>query len=131
MKQLQIIIDDYVKVGNKKIALNLNTYRNLHHQVNNKAKQIFKRNLLAEYPELATTKANKIKVNYVIYPNNYRKFDTMNVISIVDKYFLDALVEIGCIPDDDYQHVSYVKFPYVANVVKNPCKKISIFCDFF
>jgi len=131
MKQLQIIIDDYVKVGNKKIALNLNTYRNLHHQVNNKAKQIFKRNLLAEYPELATIKAYGVNINYVIYPNNYRKFDTMNVISIVDKYFMDALVEIGCIPDDDYQHVSYKKAPRVANVVKNPCKKISIFCDFF
>lgn len=131
MKQLQIVIDDYVKVGNKKIALNLNTYRNLHYQVNNKAKRIFKKKLLDEYPELATIKAYRVNINYVIYPNNYRKFDTMNVISIVDKYFLDALVEIGCIPDDDYDYVRYRMAPFVSNVVKNPCKKISIFCDFF
>lgn len=125
------IVDDYVMIGAKKFALNLNVYRNAHYQVLNKAKIIFKNQLLSEYPELEKIKASKIEVGYLIERCDNKKFDTMNVLSIVDKFFLDALVEFGCIPDDNYNHVSY-KAPKVSDYVsKMPNKKIHIFCDFF
>lgn len=130
MKTIEIIIDDFVQVGNKKIKLNLNVYRNLHYQVNNKAKIIFKEKLLNDYPELSLIRSDSIHVNYDIIPNNKQKFDTMNIVSIVDKFFLDALVNIGCIPDDDYTHVSY-GYITTSKIVKNKDKKIHIFCEFY
>lgn len=129
-KKMYFEIDDFVMVGNKKIKLNLNVYRNLHYQINNKAKIIFKEKLLNNYPALALIKSDFIRVNYDIIPNNKQKFDTMNIVSIVDKFFLDTLVNIGCIPDDDYTHVSY-GYITTSKIVKNKNKKIRIFCDFY
>lgn len=126
------IVDDFVMVGNKKFALNLNVYRNAHYQILNKAKIIFKNQLLANYPEIKKIKGltGKVRVNYNIIPNNKRKFDTMNVISIVDKFFLDALVEFGCIPDDNYNYVLYDKI-FTSIPQNNENKKIKIKCNFF
>lgn len=125
------IVDDYVMIGAKKFALNLNVYRNSHYQVLNKAKIIFKNQLISEYPELDKIKANRVIIEYYIVRCDNRKFDTKNIESIVDKFFCDSLVEIGCIPDDNYNHVTY-KAPKVSDyVTKMPNKKIHIFCNFF
>lgn len=125
------IVDDFVMVGNKKFALNLNVYRNAHYQTLNKAKIIFKNQLLADYPELTRIKAQRVEIEYYIERCDKRVFDTMNIISIVDKFFLDALVEFGCIHDDNYNYVSY-KAPSVSSEIeKMPNKKIYIFCTFY
>lgn len=125
------IVDDYVMVGNKKFALNLNVYRNAHYQVLNNAKKNFKHQLLAAYPEITRIKADRIEIEYYIERCDYRKFDTMNIISIVDKFFCDALVEVGCIHDDNYNYVTYKVIQTSAYPVKMPNKKIHIFCTFF
>jgi len=125
------IVDDYVMVGNKKFALNLNVYRNAHYQVLNKAKIIFKNQLLINHPELYRIKADRIEIEYYIERCDYRKFDTMNIISIVDKFFCDALVEAGCIPDDNYNYVSYAAPKVSDYATKMPNKKIHIFCNFY
>ena len=124
------IVDDFVMVKNKRFALNLNTYRNAHFQVLNDAKKIFKQILYAEYPELFTIHASGVVITYNIIPHNKVLFDTQNVLSIVDKFFCDAIVEAGCIPDDSYNYVSYGP-PKVSEIRKNDCKKIEIFCNFF
>lgn len=125
------IVDDFIMVGARKFALNLNVYRNAHYQVLNKAKIIFKNQLFYNYPELKKIKVKEIEIEYFIERCDNRLFDTMNTISIVDKFFLDALVEAGCIPDDNYNYVSY-KAPQISDYVsKIPNKKIHIFCDFF
>lgn len=125
------IVDDYVMVGNKKFSLNLNDYRNTHYQTLNKAKIIFKNQLLINYPELYRIKADRVEIEYYIERCDNRKFDIMNIISIVDKFFCDALVEVGCIPDDDFEHVSYKDIKpsgYITNLAN---KKIKIFCNFY
>jgi hypothetical protein len=85
----------------KKIMLNLNVYRNLHHAINNQVKQLF---LPIEW---YLFKAGKIKISYKIQKKTKRKFDTMNIISVVDKFFLDWLVKMQYIPDDTFNNVSY------------------------
>ena len=55
----------------------------------------------------------------------------MNIISIVDKFFCDALVEFGVIPDDNYNYVSYEAHKVSDYVTKMPNKKIYIFCNFY
>jgi len=98
------VVDDYVTIqGWKKFQLNLNYYRNAHYQILNKAKIQFKNNLLRDYPDLACMgQASEIFIEYTVIPNNKRKFDTGNLISIVEKFFLDALVDSGAIEDDNY-----------------------------
>lgn len=129
-KKMVFEIDDFVIVANKKIKLNLNVYRNLHYQVNNKAKKIFKNNLISEYPELQTIRADRVIISYLVETFDNRKFDTMNIITVVDKYFLDTLTSSGVIPDDDYLHVEYNQIRAYKLGGKGP-RKIYIFCDFF
>lgn len=49
----------------------------------------------------------KIRISYMLHKKFNRRFDTMNVIAIVDKFFLDWLVKDGRLPDDDHENVSY------------------------
>lgn len=126
----EFIIDDYVIVNNKKFKLNLNVYRNAHHFILNTAKINFKENLIADYPEIIDITATKAILDYTIIPNDNRMFDTFNTISIVDKFFCDALVQSGCLPEDNYKHVSYGQIR-VSDIEKtNKCKKILISCTF-
>ena len=93
-----------VRVKDKRIYLNLNVYRNLHPQLNNQAKvafnKVMKKQILA-LPELPSL----VIIRYVFYPGTKRIADTMNVCSIVDKFFCDALTHFKVIPDDDYRYV--------------------------
>lgn len=133
MIEKDFIVDDFVFVGNKRFKLNLNDYRNAHFYILNDAKKNFKKNLFLSYPELQNIKAKHLKLNYTILPCRVSLFDTGNIIAIVDKFFLDALVDCGCIPDDNYKIVSYDKppavFPGISRENKN--KKILISCKFF
>jgi hypothetical protein len=125
----EFIVDDFVMVGRKKFALNLNTYRNAHFHVLNEAKVNFKNKFYADNPDLYDIGGDKLKITYTIIPNDNRLFDTMNVISIVDKFILDALVSADCIPDDNYKCVSFGA-PEVGEIVKGKCKKIICKCEF-
>lgn len=54
-------------------------------------------------------KADKIRVSYTLVWNNNRRTDFMNWIAVADKYFLDWLVSMGCIPDDDLKRYDACK----------------------
>ena len=99
--------------NDKKVMLNLNVYRNLHFHVNNDVKNNFSPMLLQYF------KAEKIKISYRIEKTTKRKFDTMNIISIVDKFFLDWLIENEYIPDDTCNNVSYGKISGNNNCKEN------------
>lgn len=107
----------------RRIYLNLNWYRNAHYQINNAAKSQYKLELL---PQLA--KARKlqwpVKINYRYFLR--QKCDVSNVHAVVEKYFLDVLVELGKLPDDSIQYV--VGASYIAAGIdrKNPRAEIEI-----
>lgn len=44
----------------------------------------------------------KISVTFNIYASSKRLFDIGNVRSVTEKFFLDTLVELGYIEDDNY-----------------------------
>jgi hypothetical protein len=104
-------IPTYVQVtkrNNK--ACNLNEYRNLHHHLLNKQKANFRdevKSLLAPLPRMEA-----VWLHYTIYKPRNVRLDTMNVGSIVDKYFSDVLVEEGKIPDDNHEHVVFNSFSF-------------------
>ena len=87
----------YLQLG-KRISLNLNWYRNAHYRILNYTKR--------QYQPVSgeVFKADKIRVNYTLVWNNNRRTDFMNWIAVADKYFLDWLVSMRCIPDDDLKH---------------------------
>lgn len=82
----------------KRISLNLNWYRNAHHFILASTKKQY-----APF-KLSMFKADKIRVSYTLVWNNNRRTDFMNWIAVADKYFLDWLVSMGCIPDDNLKH---------------------------
>ena len=98
--------------ADKKVMLNLNVYRNLHYQVNNDVKDIFKPDSVYAF------RAEIIEISYTVYKTTKRKYDTMNIISIVDKFFLDWLVTNNYLPDDTCLNVRY---GYIEG--KNDCSE--------
>jgi len=83
----------------KKIALNMNIYRNLNFMVNNQMKVIY-HDLMQD--QLGNLKLKTpIDLRFTLYKGQNRKSDRANVLSIVEKFFCDALVEFKCIPDDN------------------------------
>jgi hypothetical protein len=92
-----------VNKGGELESLNLNVYRNLHFYKLNFQKKAFHDSVKPLLSGLPSMEA--ISLHYQINPKGGSRLDTMNVGSIVDKFFSDALVLCGIIPDDDYKHV--------------------------
>ena len=96
---------------NKNWILNLNNYRNAHYQTLNKAKVNFKKTYLTEISKLP--KFTKLQaIEYTLYRDSHRHCDVANVCSIVDKFFCDALVEAGKLPDDNYDFLKAVSYQW-------------------
>lgn len=54
------------------------------------------------------------------------KSDLMNVTSVVDKFFCDALVEFWCIPDDNFDYLIEAHAVIWWKDRKNPRMEITI-----
>ena len=87
----------------RNISLNMNVYRNLHHAINSDIKRRFE----PIHGEAWKGEANKIIVIYEVQKKGNRLFDTMNFVSVVDKFFLDWLQKKGLLSDDTCKNVSY------------------------
>lgn len=101
-----------------KFALNLNQYRNTHFSILNNAKIAFKKaieKLVKGLPQLTN-----VNLTYTLYPRTRQRCDVANVCSIVDKFFSDALVEFGILPDDNYDHLPKVVYQFGSIDKTNP-----------
>lgn len=98
--------------------LNLNQYRNTHFRTLNTVKINYK---LAMESQIATgPKYNKIACIYTVYPKDKRSFDLGNVCCIHQKFFEDALVELGKLPDDNYNYIPTVIYQFGGIDANNP-----------
>ena len=68
----------------------------------------------------------RVEITYTLYPKTKRLCDISNILSIVDKFYCDALVELGRIPDDNYEHVVRVIYEFGEVDTTNPRAKITI-----
>jgi len=92
-----------VRVKDKKYAVNLNGYRNWKPIVSNLIKIQYKeimRDQIEKLPPLG-----KIKISFKVFKPSKRRLDKGNVISVTTKFFLDALVELGKLEDDNDDYV--------------------------
>lgn len=107
----EIRVPTHVPVSKKvQKPCNLNSYRNLHYHHLNNQKQNFSDIIKKRLEPLPNMK--KVWLHYTIYAARRGRLDTMNVGSIVDKYFCDALVEAGKIPDDSNQEIIFTSFSF-------------------
>lgn len=63
---------------------------------------------------------DKISVTYTLFVGSKRRLDIANVCAIVDKFFMDALVEMGKLPDDNYEHLTKITFLFGGYDKSNP-----------
>ena len=91
-------------VKDKRIALNMNTYRNLHHRISNDAKKAYSEALREQLEGLSIQ--TPVEVTYKVFKASKRRLDKMNVISVVSKFLLDSITEYGCW---EYDNDHYVK----------------------
>lgn len=105
-------------------SLNLNVYRNLHFYQLSYQKNAFHKYVKTRLSGLP--RLGKVKLHYEIHPKSKGRLDTMNVGSVVDKFFSDALVECGVIEDDDYNNVIFNSFCFGSVNPKDPHVLITI-----
>ena len=92
----------------KRIYLNFNVYRNLHYIVNNQAKEIYCE--LMEKDLKGLKLKPPIGIAYILFKGSKRKTDRANILSVVDKFFCDALVHWKCLPDDEDKFIFSTKY---------------------
>ena len=110
--ELKFTVPLKVKVSkNKDFILNLNNYRNAHHRVLSNAKNNFEDIIRAmKLKNEVGMFEHPVRVTYVYYAASNRKYDSMNVASIIDKFTMDGLVKSGVLRDDSYKEVLWPIF---------------------
>ena len=116
---IKLIMPTFIEIWVKKkrrYSINLNTYRNLHFQVNNNLKKIYKEMVKRKITAFGNIKIPKISapisLTLTYFNGTKRKSDLENNCIIHVKYLLDALVELWVIPTDDYDTVKKIVFIY-------------------
>lgn len=105
-KSVTISMPLFLELGVRKKTryyINLNGYRNWHFQVSNQLKKLYKSYAFPQIHKLKFHK--KIKLEFVMWKRDKRHIDRANVLSIHEKFFCDALVETGCIRDDEDEYI--------------------------
>lgn len=109
----------------KKHILNLNTFRNTHYRVLNNAKISYKETMRGKILNLKDYK--KLLIIYKVFKGDRRRFDIGNILSIHQKFFEDALVELGKLPDDKASNIPMVVYLNGGIDVENPRVEIYLF----
>jgi Holliday junction resolvase RusA-like endonuclease len=91
----------------KRHWLTMNNYRNWHYQTANLTKKKFKEAVTPQIMALPDLTAlwGVVHLHYTYFPPNRQTRDLMNAVAIIDKYFSDALVELGKLKDDDLDNI--------------------------
>lgn len=110
----------------KRVALNLNIYRNTHHMTLNQAKAVLKEHVRQEIGRIESIGPGPWEFVYTIFPATGRAFDLGNVGSIVQKFTDDALVELGIIKDDNHKIISRVIYAFGRVDKENPRAELEI-----
>ena len=112
-------------VGKRKFILNLNNYRNTHYRVLNNAKVTYKMYMKKQIEKLPKLQP-PIQITYTVFKGDKRNCDIGNICSIHQKFFEDALVELGKLPDDNHNMITKVTYEWGGIDKLNPAVMIMI-----
>ena len=113
--------------ADKVFTLNLNIYRNSHHMTLNQAKIAWKGIVANATQGMGNVGTGPYNFTYTVFPATGRKFDLANVLSIVQKFTDDALIEFGFISDDSYKIIPKIDYRFGAVDKENPRVELEIF----
>lgn len=104
--------------------LNLNQYRNTHYRVLNNCKINYKDKMKSQI--VKAPKYRKVLCVYKVYAGSKRSFDLGNVCSVHEKFFEDAFVELGKLPDDNIEFIPLVIYLGCGIDKDNPRVEIEV-----
>ena len=87
----------------RRVYINMNSYRNLHYLVSNSVKRAYKEALREQLEGVSIE--TPVDVTYQVFKGSKRRLDKMNVIAVTSKFLLDAITEYGCWEDDNDDYV--------------------------
>jgi len=91
----------YKKKPAKMFLIGLNWYRNCHYIFSNSVKKEYHKLV---WQQIGNLKFDKIKLHYKVFVMRTGT-DGPNVRSVIEKFFLDGLVDCGAIVDDNFAYV--------------------------
>lgn len=129
---MKIILPLYIDIprktkADKRFYLNLNVFRNAHHQILNQAKVLYTeivRRIVAWRP--AEPLRMPLLLTYTYFPGTAQEADLANVLPIVEKFTDDALIKIGIFADDNYKIVRAVNYRFGGIDRKSPRAELEI-----
>lgn len=110
----------------RKVFINLNTYRNLHYLVNNQAKKTYFELMESQLKGVVFDKP--VTLTFTLHRKDKRTGDRANVLSITEKYFCDALTKYGCFLDDNDNFILWSHYQTGEIDRENP--RVDIEIDF-
>lgn len=111
----------------KKFILNLNNYRNMYFRTLNNSKIAYKATMKDQILDQIPVPLEKIAIQYKVFKGDRRRFDVGNVASIHQKYFEDAIVELGRLPDDRHENLPLTFFTFGGVSTDKPRVEITIY----
>lgn len=108
----------------KYFILNLNQYRNTHYRILNTCKINYKKYMESQIKK--APKFNRVLCLYKVYFGSKRSWDVGNVCSVHEKFFEDALVELGKLPDDNNHYIPLVIYLGCGIDKDNPRVEIEV-----
>jgi hypothetical protein len=121
--QVQIAKTSRAKI--QKFRLNWNFYRAAHVSTINRGKECYRQEM--EEPISNLPSMGKVFCVYTVYPKTRRKYDIHNVCAVHEKFFMDALVHGGKLPDDNLDYCLGSMYLHGALDRDNPRVDIKIF----
>jgi len=93
----------HVIAKGKKYSINLNHYRNWHYRTSSVIKKTYQ--TLAAKQLIGYKFPNGCKIRFILIRPDKRRVDRSNFLSVHEKFFCDALVINGCLPDDNDKYI--------------------------
>lgn len=119
---IKIELPIYMKIGVRKPKVELigmNWYRNAHYQTETMVKKYYHQLIISMLKRPRIKLKGKIKVKYSLYYKNVAS-DLMNIVSVLDKYLMDALQEAGVIENDNVKHYTNNEIEVIGKDEENP-----------
>lgn len=108
----------------RQFILNLNQYRNTHYRTLNTCKINYKSYMAPQIT--GSCKFKKVVCIYTVWKDSKRAFDLGNVCSVHEKFFEDALVELGKLEDDNVKFIPLVIYKEGGVDKENPRVEIEV-----